>query len=583
MHMNHTSLARGSAVFALLFARAVFATLTVTAPGAGSSTIAAGDDFATQVIGDAWDMNNAQDIDTDESASLNSQTFSGGVFSAVDPEATGGCSLAFFPLFMGYGTQTVAIARGQKFAINTGVYRYFTMKIKATPGAAAETNRILFFQNGDRLNIGSSTFGSVTPNVWNIQTWDFNTDIFVNATYTAWTALGSVRGIEVAMCNNGSPNIQVDWIRVTAPPTAAQMFNVTWNDTGGASTYTITAIDADNARFTFASGVGGTAYVADFSRLAPGDYHVEVKRADNTTAISSGVVHINVPPQVNISAPSERGEQALSYALTEQGTQWGPISAADFKSLVNFKNISYTNPSGSFSGRPTNNDPEFIMNTTGHAIDASYYRSACFTLEVFGPRSVGGGSIARLFWGVSSAAVSTTTDIVLGNGLVEYCMADLADSAAVPLVGGSPQPWSGNLGYFRFDPDELTPPMGCATPQTCHDVRLDSIVVAPFAAADPSYTVQWTINDSDFVSGGSAQLLLDTDRTFGNGNEIPLATVGYSVGSYTFIPAAHANVASGTYNLVILADDGRNSVAHYAGGPIVVHSDLIFRNGFEGP
>src|SRR4051812_19551980 len=129
MHIHNTALARMCALGALFFARAVFAALTVTSPGAGSSTIAAGNDFATQVIGDAWDMKNAQDIDTDESASLNSQTFSGGVFSATDPEAVGGCALAFFPMFMGYGTQTVAVARGQKFAIDTSVYRYFTMKI----------------------------------------------------------------------------------------------------------------------------------------------------------------------------------------------------------------------------------------------------------------------------------------------------------------------------------------------------------------------------------------------------------------------------------------------------------------------
>jgi len=252
--------------------------------------------------------------------------------------------------------------------------------------------------------------------------------------------------------------------------------------------------------------------------------------------------------------------------------------------VVDFKNVSYSNPAGSFSGRPTNNDPEFIMQTTGHTIDASYYRSACFTLEVFGTRSVGSGGIARLFWGVTSSSVSTTTDIILNSGLVEYCLPDLADASAVPLIAGSPQPWAGNLGYFRMDPDEYTPPNGCSTPQTCHDVRLDSIILAPFAEAVPAYTIQWNIADPDYSgSGGSITILLDPDRTFGNGNDTPIATLPFATGAgqYDFVDIDSA--PDGTYHVIVLADDGRNAVAQYGGGPLIIHNDVIFRDGFDGP
>src|SRR5689334_20833937 len=79
--------------------------LTVTAPPAGSSTISAGNDFATQVIGDAWDMSNPQDVDTDESTNLTAQTFSGGLFST----SASTCAASFWPQFTGYGSQIVAI------------------------------------------------------------------------------------------------------------------------------------------------------------------------------------------------------------------------------------------------------------------------------------------------------------------------------------------------------------------------------------------------------------------------------------------------------------------------------------------
>src|SRR5439155_6576204 len=136
----------------------------------------------------------------------------------------------------------------------------------------------------------------------------------------------------------------------------------------------------------------------------------------------------------------------------------GPMSAADFAagSPANFTNISYATYPGAFYGRPTTSDPQFTMKTIGHPIDASHYRSLCFTQEVFGTQNLnsGNGSVARVFWATSSSPISVTKDIVLTPGLVEYCMPDLADATAVPLESGSTQPWAGSLTYFRMDPDE---------------------------------------------------------------------------------------------------------------------------------
>ncbi len=496
-------------------------------------------------------------------------------------DAASGCNTGFFPLFMGYGTETVATARGPQYPIDTSIYRYLTMKLMATGGSVPQQNQVLYFQDGDSKKPGVGTLGGanqkpITPNQWTILTWD----LYTETSNLPWTSLPHIEGLEIIPCNGGSPTIQYDWIRLTAPAASGESFDVTWSDTGSSTTYTITAIDGDGARYQFPTTGSGTSYSADFSLLAPGDYHVEVKRSDGTTATSIGVVHVNIPPQVNITAPSVRGEQTKSYAIAQQGGQWGPMSAADFKATVNFKNVVYTNPVGSFSGRPLNNDPEFIMKTAGHPIDASLYRSACFTQQVSGTRSIGGGSVARFFWGPSSTSVSTTTDIVLGNGLVEYCLPDLADVLAVPLVSGSPQPWAGNIGYFRMDPDELTPAGGCNTPDTCFDVRLDSIILAPFATADPVYTIHLTIADADYANGGSIQIFLDPDKTFDNGNEIGIATVPYTIGSYNLV--ADKSIPNGTYYLVLLADDGKNAVAQYAGGKIVMNNaDIIFRNGFQ--
>ena len=196
--------------------------------------------------------------------------------------------------------------------------------------------------------------------------------------------------------------------------------------------------------------------------------------------------------------------------------------------------------------------------------------------------------MARVFWGNSPAALTTSQDIVLDDNLgdtvvSEYCIPDLA---AAPLETNPPQNggiWSGTKSVFRLDPDELTPPGACSTADTCHDVRLDSVILSPFAEAYPDYLVQWTLSpDPDYSGGGFTQIFLDPDKTFGNGNEIRVAVLAYTLGANQFKFVAGKNIANGTYNLAVQADDGVNTVTQYAGGPIIVRNDdVIFRDGFD--
>ena len=551
------------------------ATLTVTSPPAGSTIVAAGDDYATQVLGNTWDMSDTADVDFDDSVGYSSLAMSGGLLNGT--VAATGCAAGFFPLFYGY-TTTVKTFPGELHPIDTSHYRFLTMKIRVSGGTAQQPNIPLYFANSDYATstmYGAGTPKYLSPNVWTIQTWDLNTE----SSSKPWNQIPAVQGLEINTCSQGSPTVQVDWIRLTAVPEARQTYTVQWTDTGSATTYTVTAIDGDSARYQLGTGVTATSFTSDFSRLQPGDYTIEVKRADNALATSAGKIHINTPPQFAITTPSIRGEQSQSYAQTVLGNPWGPMDSADFKTIVNFKTQSFTTPAGSFYGRPSNNDPEFIMKTSPTVpINASFYRSACFTQEVFGPRSIGSGSIARFFWGPSQAQVTVSTDIILGSGLQEYCIPDLANADKVPVVSGGP--WTGNLSYFRLDPDEFSPPANCSTPETCHDVRLDSIVLAPFAHASPAYVVHWTVADADYTQGGSITLYLDADETPDNGNEVAIGIVPYTAGSFTVI--ADGTVPDGEYFLFLRADDDVNAVAHYAGGKIVLQSgDEIFHSDFE--
>ncbi len=550
--------------------------LNVTQP-TSSTIVPAGDDFATQVLGNAWDMNDAVDIDTQESAAyVSGMTFSGGIFSGST--LIDGAGL--FPLYMGIGG-TVNLSRGASHPIDTGRYRYVTIKLRAN--TAGQAVNVYFYLNGDSTvtnTIGVSHYHALPTNQWSIVTIDMVTDLFGPV---QWTDYPQLAGLRVDPANGHPVGFDIDWIRLTAP-VSTQNTMVQWTDSGapGGSTYDIAAIDSSGVSYALVNSVSGISYQADMTFLAPGQYTIQVTR--HATAVSgTATFHINNPPQIAITAPSVRGEQSLNFAQTVTGNPWGPMDAADFSVISNFASSNFTTVPNSFYGRPATSDPGWILNLHGNTVDTSLYRSLCFKQEVFGSRSV--GAAARVFWGAGNNLTTSqpiSLDDNLGDTVVsEYCIPDLA---AAPLEanpnGGT---WSGTKAVFRIDPDEFTPPGGCSTMDTCHDVRLDSVILAPFATANPSYTTTWSLTDPETAAGGSVRLLLNPNRTNDLSQSITIATLPYVTGAQQYRFTTKRTIPNATYYVGVQATDGLNTVLQFSGGPIVLdNTDIIFNDGFDG-
>lgn len=569
----------------LLWSPWVASALSVTQP-TSSTVVPAGDDYATQVLGNAWDMKDAVDIDTEESLNVTNQSFSGGVFSGLTTAANANV----YPLFEGY-LDSINLSRGANFPVDTSHYRYFTVKMEATqPGAPVEFSRLVFYQVNGTYGLG--VYHALPNNAYFIFTNDMYTQIDGTSPNT-WTQFPQVTGLRVDPATPGGAfttgsQFSIAWLRLTAPATNAQKTSVTWTDSGYSGTYNISANDSGGTSLTLGS-TNGTSYAADLTFLPPGAYTITVARSDGSATANSAIFHINTPPQIAITAPSVSGDLSQDFATIVVSNPWGPIDANDFLPSLgvrNFTNVSYTNPIGTFYGRPVNNDPGWWFNLGGHTLDAGKYRSLCFALEVFGPRSIGFGSVARFFWGNNTAQVTTSLPIPLDDNandtvVGKYCMADIATylpDPTSPIYGN----WTGLQSVFRIDPDEFTPPNGCSTADTCHDVRLDSVTLSPFAQANPGYTFQWTLADADNATDTLA-LYLDPDKNPLSGNEILIYSASTPTGrsgSYTW-PGSNS-VNYGTYNVLVVADDGINPVSQYAGGPLIVGArDGIFRNGFD--
>jgi len=240
--------------------------LSVTDPTA-STTIPAGDDYATQILGNAWDMNDAIDIDTEESLNVTSQNFGSGVFSGVTTAADANV----YPLFEGQ-LSSINLSRGANFPVDTSRYRYFTVKMKATqPGAPTEFSRLVFYQVNGTFGLGA--YHALPNNAYIIFTNDMMTQIDGSSPHQ-WTDFPQVTGLRVDPATPGGAfttgsQFSVEWIRLTSPATAGEKTPVAWSDSGSASSYSIIAVDnaGTGASYILSSTVpsGMTTFLADTS------------------------------------------------------------------------------------------------------------------------------------------------------------------------------------------------------------------------------------------------------------------------------------------------------------------------------
>jgi hypothetical protein len=553
--------------------------LTVVEPDGANDIAAAGPDYGAEVLGNPWDMSDAADVEAQQSGGLGNESISGGRYNAesisIDP--------GFFLLFQGVAN-TVNLSRGEAFPIQTSVYRNLTMKIRLTQAGgtsigAQQGMMVFFYENGASTGngrFGFSDFRAVNTGSWQIVNIDLATFTRPESPFD-WTDFPTVRGLRIDPGTQSGIRVEVDWARLTTAA-AGSTYNVTWTDTTSGS-YTISALDGDGAEFILATSVTGTSANVSLARLAPGTYTIRLRRG-TTFDDSPGQVRVNAPPEIRITAPNERGDTSRDFATVERGNPWGPFDAADIGSTGSIVNLAFDQPpgSGSISGRPTDGDPGIVLNTVGTPIDAVKYRSLCFTHQNFIPPPPAGtsgiASLVRVFWGNDLVNKTATRDIFMLFGLNEYCIPDLATVAVEP---NPPVAWAGSLAFFRFDPSEDPPSAQCASapsPLNCRDFRTDRITLSPFFRTNPNFNFQWNLIDADPGASSALTIQLDPDRNPGSGNEVlvtNIASVASGAGQFPWTPPGA--IAAGTYNVRLIANDGRNTIGRYAGGPLVVGAE----------
>lgn len=572
---NRPSLIRptAGALLLLVVNTVVAAPPVVLQPDGVNDRVATGVDYATSEIGDPWDMDGVGDMAINESVDLDGESFVSGIYSATttpNPSNPSTSRAHFWPIFPGLQV-AVRLENGHKFPIDTSKYRYFSAKVRMTDlnGGPPGNQPFLVYFFEDAFSVAGGTFGNTSAKLipeeqWTIVEFDMYNDV---PSSFKWLDFPTVEGLRVDPTNNPDVLVEVDWIRLTAEPVTATNFEVQWTGNGAAS-YTITAHPVDGSTsLELATGVTGTSASVGLAALPPGDYDIEV-RGGGESGFSQGPVSVNDPPLITFTDPDIKGDQSRSYGIVVNGNDWQFLDSGDVERIEDFISHSYSTPPGSFYGRPDGSTSRIIFETPVE-VDTQLYRMVCFRLQVFGPRDVGGGSVAKLYFGDVPSMLTSSGPFIVHAGMNEYCTGDMKDLVTLPATPPGETQWIGALENFRIDPHEFQLSSECTTspsPENCREIELDSMVLAPFDQAHPTFDMSWISTDAD--DNATIDVYLDLDQIPGSGNETLVFTGNENSDSgFTINESVTSN---GTYFVYGEVDDGLNSNIKYADGPLVL-------------
>ena len=263
--------------------------LTITSPTAGQR-LTAGPDYATDVLGDPWDMNNNEDVSPypDERAGWGSDyaIANGKAGGTLVPNA-GAADTQLVFLYRGYYGAITAGRAGVKYPIDPNLYKKLSFKMRSD--VAVQVPQVYWFHqqhndpapggftgNGDGVMFATATETGYHIYVNNLTGSNYGGQ--------AWTD-GPVYGLRIDP-NGTQTGYQVffDWVRLTRADDdpAAVRHTIRWSDGGGSTT--IEVIDSEGMTYTIASGVGGSEYSWAYGLLPPGNYTLRVtSRGDTTT------------------------------------------------------------------------------------------------------------------------------------------------------------------------------------------------------------------------------------------------------------------------------------------------------------
>ena len=539
--------------------------ITITSPSA-NALLRAGPDFASDIIGDAWDMSNGEDISLDPMQRRGWTSFGfidgrvGGTLATVDG-ATNGSHITFLERAYWGGLKTGRT--GAKFPIDAGVVYEALVQdgnggrrpvparvlVPARPRSSGRNwRRMAICRYSDRLagRCDSMAVVNLTQSLGGGDPWS-----------------GLIRGFALYP-NSGTVGYRVtfDWVRLTTGdghPSSA-MLPIAWS--GGSGATTIQVIDAANTVMTIASGNVTSPFNWNYGVLPPGPYTL---RVTSGASVGNTTFRVNAPPTLQITDPDETGGQDFASAVL--GNPWDMSDGADVRAVAQDHLISRSFSGGQFHGKSDGvpvatsqdgipvGDPIVYPLANNGVVNTSRYRYLTVRMAVDGNYDLLRGSVGRVFWGSQAGAAYNLTVsgfFLAWPGMQTYTfdLASLttgADGGIEPAEGAGVAWTAAGVRYLRIDPHEFAEQ---------RDFHIDDVKLAAMdEPANGAFTIRFAGADAD-GHPATVALYYDTDRNPSNGLTAITANVPLSSGQYVWNTQG---VATGVYYIYAVASDGLNA------------------------
>ncbi|MGI8587581.1 MAG: S-layer homology domain-containing protein [Chloroflexia bacterium] len=518
--------------------------ITVSAP----STTAESDDYATQVLGNPWDMNDP--ADTDFLYHLAPPTYSNGIWSSTATVANS----SVFLQEQDFDSTTNYIGDrndGVNYPMVSSRFSHLRVRMYSSVNDYAV---IFYFPNFSPTPGGNS---NVIPTQAGWHIYDFDLNGTGGGGSGTWFN-GNWAGLRLDPVHVSGATIQFDWARLTPATTAATTISWSGNGSGTVSLYLATSPNGPNEAL-IASGLPAEgSYNWTGAWMAPGTYYIRAVLSNATG--SSGPMSVNQAPVLNINSPSPSSGE--DYAAANLFHTWDLTSLSQLQTWYNVTGFIF-GPGYMQASATTGDSQLWLLNgSTSATIDTSRYHYFSYNLFIARPPNPLNGQYS--FWNAGPRAIWSPTTAPLNWQSTKAFVAwyDRPLHVAMDLRNpqnlepGSNVGWTGNPTIFRFDPHEGDD-AGLPPYFRIGQMRLTADTTVPNGG---STTISWT----PMKTAGTVTLKYSTNPA---GGGTTFATVPAADGGYIW---AVNNVPNGTYWITAVANDGINAFSQVSLAPIIV-------------
>jgi hypothetical protein len=521
--------------------------ITLTAPS--NVTIAESDDYATQVLGNPWDMNGPDDLHWPHDL-VNIST-SNSVWRANPTSAQGGTVHLQYQHFPN-GYSFVGETDGVNYPVDPN--RFSRLWVRMSSDVASQT-LLWFFQHYAYNAVGNSNFIQVEPG-WRI----YSVDLRAGGSGGSgnWSQAGPYAGLRLDMpWFAPGNNVQIDWVRLT--PDTGSSVNIAWNYQGDPSSrvnlylsYSANATQGNEYLIANVAASGGQ-YAWRTTGIAPGVYYVHAEM--NGAWSSIGPLYVNTAPLARIDAPSTLSGE--DYAQARLASSWQ--GCQQFPRFINIT-PQVCGPDV-MQGVPHNNDPQawWLAGNYSAPIDTTRYHYVNVRFMVAAPAQRPWSPFnagARVLWANDTVNYTSNMILVPYNMWIQAAL----DMRVIPIVEGG-NGWAGNITTLRFDPHEDDDAYGQA-PVLPQFFQIDKSHITSEPLSGPGTIVRWT----PLQGGGNVDLYRDNNRSGFDGVQIA-SNLPMSQGAYAWDTSSLPN---GTYWVYIVARDAHNQSRFYSFAPLRV-------------